>query len=225
MAPITAWPLALPSPPSDDAVMTDMTEHRDADTVIGAAIRDSVTDTAAVTMVTVEDAAAMAGVSVRTIRRWIQHGHLPHIEDKNGKRVSPADLPLAKERARHGHGHGHGTRPIGHDRRHDTMAVDTDTAMAAPALSSATAQLEIFRDTMLRPLVDRIEELSRENGRLEAERDQLRTELAAAQGTRQNAPGTHESGPQRGAVAAEAVETTRPAWRRWWRRVLGHAER
>jgi hypothetical protein len=38
-----------------------------------------------------------------------------------------------------------------------------------------------------------------------------------------DAPGAHESGPQRGAVAAEASETTRPAWRRWWRRMTGRA--
>src|SRR5687767_13212338 len=79
-----SWTSCAPPPGGDDAVMTDMTEHRDVDTVIEAAIRDAVTDTAAVTMVTVEDAAAMAGVSVRTIRRWIQHGHLPHSEDENG---------------------------------------------------------------------------------------------------------------------------------------------
>ena len=156
--------------------MTDTTDHRDADTVIDAAIRDAVTDTAVVTMVTVEDAATLAGVSVRTIRRWIQHGHLPHSEDDRGKVVSPADLPLAKDRARHGHGHGHTLSSRGHDRGHDNMTMDTDTAMTAPALSSATAQLEAIRDQWLRPLVDRIEELSRENGRLEAERDALRVE-------------------------------------------------
>jgi hypothetical protein len=52
------------------AVMTDMTEHQDADTVIDAAIRDAVMATDTVMMVTIEDSAAMAGVSVRTIRRW-----------------------------------------------------------------------------------------------------------------------------------------------------------
>ena len=54
-----------------------------------------------------------------------------------------------------------------------------------PVPSSATAQLAAMRDQWLRPLVGRIEELSRENGRLEAERDALRLErdtlrLAAA---------------------------------------------
>ncbi len=50
-------------------------------TVIDAAScgnRDTVRDTTAVMLVTVEEAAQLAGVSVRTIRRWIQHGHLPY---------------------------------------------------------------------------------------------------------------------------------------------------
>ena len=64
--------LALPSPADDDAAMTDMTRQQDVGTVIDAAIRDAVTDTAAVTMVTVEEAAALAGVSVRTIRASIR---------------------------------------------------------------------------------------------------------------------------------------------------------
>jgi excisionase family DNA binding protein len=206
--------------------MTDMTEHRDVDTVIDAAIRDAVTDTAAVTMVTVEEAAAMAGVSVRTIRRWIQHGHLPHSEDDRGKVVSPADLPAAKERARQGHGHGHHPRPSGHDRGHNNMATDTDTAMTAPALSSATAQLELFRDTLLRPLVDRIEELSRENGRLEAERDALRAErdtlrLAA---TVENAAVTHEREPtahERREAFWHTPAGAPTTLRAWMRRLLG----
>ncbi len=216
--------------------MTDMTEHRDVDTVVDAAIRDAVTDTAAVTMITVEDAAAMTGVSVRTIRRWIQHGHLSHIEDENGKRVSPADLPLTKERARHGHGHGRGTRSAGHDRGHANMATDTDTAMTAPALSSATAQLEAIRDQWLRPLVDRIEELSRENGRLEAERDQaaqeqeaLRVDFDRLQLAHEDAPRSTVQAPQSdtsGGWRWEAVgRVPEPEHRSWWRRLLGRSRK
>jgi hypothetical protein len=52
--------------------------------------------------------------------------------------------------------------------------------VAAPASSSAaTAQMEAMRDQWLRPLVDRIEERSRENGRLEQEHDALQVELTA----------------------------------------------
>jgi hypothetical protein len=179
--------------------MTDMTEHQDVDTVVDAAIRDAVTDRDTVMRVTVEDAARMAGVSVRTIRRWIQHGHLPCIEEENGKRVSPADLPVAREPAGRGHSRGHKASLHGHDRGHEYMATDTDTAMTAPALSSAaTAQMEAIRDQWLRPLVDRIEELSRENGRLEAERDALRLELDSLRVASDDAPVSERQAPQRG---------------------------
>src|SRR5215213_8258536 len=80
--------------------MTDMTEQRDVHTVIHGAIRDAVTARDMVTTVVVEDAAAMAGVSARTIRRWIQCAHLPHIEDENGRRVSPEDLPQERKAQR-----------------------------------------------------------------------------------------------------------------------------
>jgi len=176
-----------------------MTEHRDADTVI----RDAVTATDTVTLVTVEEAAVMASVSVRTIRRWIQHGHLPHVEDENGKRVSSADLPMARESAGRGHGRGYKAPGHGYDRGHDNMATDTDAAMTVDTLSSVTAQMEAIRDQWLRPLVDRIEELSREKGRLEAERDQvaqerdaLRAELSAAKAT-QTMPQEHVGAAER----------------------------
>jgi len=150
----------------------------DTDTDRDAATRHAATDAATVTMVTTEDAAHLARVTVRTVRRWIQHGHLPTIETDRGKLVSPADLPEARKRASRGHDRGHIRTPNGHDRGHDNMATDTDTAMTAPALSSAAkAQMEAIRDQWLRPLVDRIEELNRVNGRLEQERDALRAEL------------------------------------------------
>jgi hypothetical protein len=114
------------------------------------------------------------------------------------------------------------------------MAADTDTAMTAPVVSpAATAQLQAIRDEWLRPFVERIEELSRENGRLETERDALRTELAELQAA-QNLSRTHEKAAQRDVAAADASEarhgpyefkpageTLALAWRRWWRRVRG----
>src|SRR5215213_8258543 len=90
--------------------MTDMTEQRDVHTVIHGAIRDAVTARDMVTTVVVEDAAAMAGVSARTIRRWIQCAHLPHIEDENGRRVSPEDLPQERKAQRVASGTRHALR-------------------------------------------------------------------------------------------------------------------
>jgi excisionase family DNA binding protein len=202
-----------------------MDGHMETVTVTDAATGSADTATAAVTMVTTEDAARLAGVSVRTIRRWIQHGHLPAIESDRGKLVSPADIPEARTRAGRGHGHGHIRAANGHDRGHDNMVTDTDTAMTAPALSSATAQMEAIRDQWLLPLVDRIGTLERENGRLEQERDQvtrerdaLRAELTTA---REMSPASH-----RNDITPETPETpnvSTAAWRRWWRRMTGGA--
>jgi excisionase family DNA binding protein len=190
----------------------------DTATATDAATNQTATDAATVTMVTTEDAARMAGVSVRTVRRWIQHGHLPAVESDRGKLVSPPDLPEARKRAGRGHDRGHVQHPHGHDRGHDNMATDADTAMTAPALSSATAQMEAIRDQWLMPLVDRIGALERENGRLENERDQvtrerdaLRAELTAAREATQPQP--------RDDITSEA--TVIPIWRRWVRRVAG----
>jgi hypothetical protein len=80
--------------------MTDMTEQRDVDMVIDGAIKDAVMARGMVTTVAVEDAAVMAGVSVRALRRWIQYAHLPHIEDENARRVSPEDLPRQRRARR-----------------------------------------------------------------------------------------------------------------------------
>ena len=64
-----------------------------------------------------------------------------------------------------------------------------------PVLSSAMAQLEAMREQWLRPLVDRIEELSRENGRLAAERDALRVELDAMRVAPEDADVMHKRAP------------------------------
>jgi excisionase family DNA binding protein len=190
----------------------------DADTVTDAATIHAVTDAATVTMVTTEDAARLADVSVRTVRRWIQHGHLPAVESDRGKLVSPADIPEARKRAGRGHDRGHIRTPNGHDCGHDNMATDTDTAMTAPALSSATAQMEAIRDAWLRPLVERIEELAEEKGQLKTERDQairerdaLRAELTAAR----EAPATFHHDD----ITPETTEA--PNWLQRLRRAIG----
>ena len=141
---------------------------------------DTVTDT--VTMVTLGEAARLVGVSVRTIRRWIQHGHLPCVEAEGGKVVSPADLPEARRRAGHGHGHGH--RPDGHREGYGHAPGDMARDTATPDVAvSARDQLAAIWEQWLAPLTLRVEELARENGELRAaraavaeERDRLRAE-------------------------------------------------
>jgi hypothetical protein len=81
--------------------------------------------------------------------------------------------------------------------------------------------MEAIREQWLRPLADRIEELSPEHGRLEAERDQLRAQLTVArEDPARNATPAAQS-DNSGAWTWEAVGHA-PALeqRPWWRRLL-----
>jgi hypothetical protein len=148
------------------AVVTDAATDTDRDTAI---------------VVTTAEAARLASVSPRTIRRWIAQGWLPAIDSEQGHLVSPADLPVAAERARRGrgHGHGHGHEERGHEAGHGHEAAVTDAATAMTA--NGRAQLDAIMHEWLAPLIDRIATLERENGRLEAEQDELRRRAEAAE--------------------------------------------
>jgi len=132
-------------------------------------------DMTAVTVVTVGEAAHLAGVSARTIRRWIQRGILPsHTSGDRGKLVAPGDLRHARQAARGGHGHGQGHDGRVHDRvsDHADMVMDTDTPVPPVSVSpSARSQLESIRDEWLQPLIDQIAEKSELIGALRTERN------------------------------------------------------
>jgi hypothetical protein len=203
------------------------------------------TDTAAVTYVTVDAAAALANVSPRTVRRWIQKGFLPSQRNHSGHVVSPADLPAAKVAAGHGRGHSRDGLDHGHGHGQSDADVDTNTGDSTVVYTQARAQLEAIRDEWLTPYVDKIERLSRENGRLEAERDaaqherdELRRRVAKLE-VEQDIAASRQDAP-RTATGADAPESPfvagPPAWRRapepeaepppilrrpWWRRLLG----
>src|SRR3954453_6406193 len=104
------------------------------------AATDTDRDTAIV--VTTAEAARLAGVSARTVRRWIAQGWLPATDSDQGHLVSPADLPLAAERASrgrgHGHGHGHEERGPAPGRGHEQPV----TAMATDTTAAGRAQLD-----------------------------------------------------------------------------------
>ena len=119
-------------------------------------------DTATAMTVTTAEAARLAGVSPRTIRRWIQQGWLPSIDGPNGQQVFPNDLAGAAQRARQGRGQ---------DRDHGHQPPATDAATATDTAITARGQLDAIMHEWLAPLVDRIGTLERENGRLEQERD------------------------------------------------------
>ncbi|MDP9470953.1 MAG: helix-turn-helix domain-containing protein [Chloroflexota bacterium] len=127
------------------------------------------------------EAAQIAGVSARTIRRWIEKGALPAVAGAGGALyVFPQDLEAARIAS------GSRPSPVVRDRRdsgdvsaagtvRDIRNTDGDKGhvpdVSAGAVSpAARSQLEAIRDEWLAPLVDQIREQAEEIGRLQAER-------------------------------------------------------
>jgi excisionase family DNA binding protein len=161
--------------------------HQPEDMARGA---DVVTDRDTAIVVTTSEAATLANVSPRTIRRWIKQGHLPAIDSERGQLVSPADLRLAAERARqsrgHGYGQGHGhSHDRGHGHEPPTDGADTarDTVTVAAISVAGRAQLDAIMQEWLAPLIDRIATLEREAGGLEAENQAKDAALATKEQT------------------------------------------
>jgi hypothetical protein len=82
------------------------------------------------------------------------------------------------------------------------------------------AALEDRIASLERQLAERTEEIRRRDHIIAGFVERL-PELPVGESMAQDAPGTHESSPQRGAVAVEASDTRPSAWRRWWRRMTG----
>ncbi len=149
--------------------------------------------TRAPVLVSSTEAARLVGVNPRTVRRWIERGYLTLVESPEGPRISPLDLPAAKEAAARAGGGGHPPdtftdargRPAGRESGARVDAADTSGGQVSAGIISARQQLEAIRDEWLRPLVDRIGELEREAGQLhervvgvERERNDLAARLA-----------------------------------------------
>ncbi len=184
----------------------------------------------------VESAGNAAGISPRTLRYWIRGGKLPAVEGQRGKLVRLGDvlaiaemtgkLPASRRQPAGSSTNLAGSAVGSAGNAAAEMVGDAGEASAL-AVETARAQLEAIRDEWLRPLIERSEELARQLGRAEAERDQaaqerdaLRVEVERLR-IAKDAPATQLE--PRGAAEGSkpAPDTLALGWRRWWRRLVG----
>jgi excisionase family DNA binding protein len=168
-------------------------------------------------MVTVatDEAARIAGVSARTIRRWIQRGILPAIPTQDGYLIAAADLAGVQT------GAGQRSRSRGHA----ATGTDADTDTLVTVNPNARAQLEAIRDEWLAPLVAQITTQAERIGHLEAERDELQRRVEAAEValSRQHDAAGQEHAPTGPGTSEPSLVARHDApgmWgrvRRWWR--------
>ena len=127
--------------------------------------------------VPVEVAGRLAGISPRTLRHWIRGGKLPAVAGKRGNLVKLGDVRQLADVTGKSAGNGPaapGNSATSADGNADTPPVAA--SLPAGVSDAARRQLDLLRDEWLLPLVDRIADLERRGGRLEAERDQARAE-------------------------------------------------
>jgi DNA-binding transcriptional MerR regulator len=189
--------------------------------------------------VTVGNAAEVAGISERTLRYWIKTGKLAATGGNRNRLVRLADVQAmamltGKTPATNASTTATADPAIaaaddGANGNDEESTTGNDPGNAAMVADSARQQLEVIRDTLLAPLIEqnerlvaRIGDLEREAGRLEAERDELRSQLDAIVAP-QSAPESPESlenprdEPQ---VVGSIYRVPEPAPRPWWRRWL-----
>jgi excisionase family DNA binding protein len=149
------------------------------------------------TFLSVREAAVMAGVSERTIRRWLRSGQVRAVKRGGSYRIRPNALTVMVGQD--------GTEPT--DTGSDTSASNgLDTSDTADMASSGVAELT----RLVREQQATIMELAGRVGYFQAENAQLRERLALM------APAAPEP-----TVVTEAARepATRPWWRRVWRAV------
>ncbi len=213
------------------------------DVTMDVAVVGTVDATGVVTVTTAE-AAWLAGVTPRTIRRWLQEGWLASVEEDGERRISPADLPVAKELARQ-------RAQEGRRRGHSRAAARVGGVTTADATADATR--DMTRDTTagplmvargaLAPLLERLGVLEREGGELRgrlattaavvAAKDEtiaeLRRRAEVAERELARLKGVHGSSAAPGeagevARAGGGTETCAPWWRRLWHTFAGVGE-
>jgi hypothetical protein len=151
----------------------------------------------------VAHAAEVLGISQGAVRKRIERGQL------NGRKIDGQwrvflDATNTTETTRQDTTHA--TPPPEPSR--DQAQTHHDTSRAPVVSATAQAQLDAFRDAILRPHLERIEELAKDVGRLTAERDQVRSQLDAAISDRDQA--TQRLASDRALIDMMAVEMTVP---------------
>jgi hypothetical protein len=160
--------------------------------------------------VTVETAGHLTGIPARTIRRWAQGGKVAVTAGQRGRLVRLDDVRRIAAMT---------GRPVGQpDVTGGSAGQPTGHETVTP---SAVAQLDAIRDRWLQPFVDQLTAESEEIGRLTAERDALRAEVArlTAGETAPGASRTRSEAPH-AAQTSDATNEPRSRWWAWLRRLL-----
>ena len=192
--------------------------------VTAAEMRDATTDATGVVTVTTAEAARLAGVTPRTIRRWLQEGWLASVEAGGERRISPADLPaaqaLARRRAQEGRRRGHGRAGV-------RAGVATTADATAAATEDMSAGLPMVAPGTLAQLVERLGALEREGGELRGRLATAAAVLAAKDETIAELRRRAEAA-ERGVAQGRGMQGARVApvpaagfWRRVWGTLAG----
>jgi len=173
-------------------------------------------------------AAAVTGISERTLRYWITTGKLTATAGSRGRRVRLSEVQRLAQITGRQSAILKDTADLATDSTGNTAEVLGTAHDRMLARDESYRQLETLRDTLLKPLieqnermVDRIAELEREAGRLESERDAERRRADELQAAVERLIATQTA--ETTAAEAEAVDeisatpgqATRPWWRFW----------
>lgn len=153
---------------------------------------------------TTAEAAALAGVSARSIRAWLAAGHIQAVARLDGRRVTRQSL-LAYLAKREGHADAAAAPEAEPEAPPAAVAADPATANAVvvTVLASLAAELEHARQERASNL-ERISTLSARVGYLEGEEQRWRQLAAAVTEAAQEA----------------IVEASQPVRQPWWRRIF-----
>lgn len=185
--------------------------------------------------VSAEEAARLAGVSARTVRRWINAGDVQAADGPKGRTVSVSDV---RRRAALGHDRSRPSRPQSSPRTDTDMdghaVMSAVSASIAPQLTEITEQIErltreIGESNTRAALAEMRAELA------ERERDELRAEVTLLREIRQSsepqdeiaqdAPTASPAAPGREQPPVMSTESLhRPSWlASAWQRLRGRS--